>query len=147
MRVFLGSSSSPSSLQELRKIAMIVENEGIEPYPWNKPGTFPLGRYMLDSLKEISKQVDAAILIFNEDDPVWYRNDIILQPRANVLIEYGIFVNAVGRERTIICRRGKADIASDLQGLIYCDLNKEYRAETEIIAWLQSLKKIKWLKS
>jgi len=88
---------------------------------------------MLDSIKEISRQVDAEILIFNEDDPVWYRSDIFLRPRANVLIDYGFFVNALGRERTIICRKGKADIASDLQVLIYCDLNKEYRAEIEII--------------
>ncbi|AIQ51885.1 nucleotide-binding protein [Paenibacillus sp. FSL R7-0331] len=143
MRVFLGSSSSQDSMRYLRNVAMLIESENVTPYPWNRTGVFPLGGYMLDTLINISKQVDAAILIFNEDDPVWYRNDIILQPKANVLIEYGIFVAALGKERTIICRKGSSVIASDLQGLIYCDLDKEYKAENEIIAWLQSINKVK----
>lgn len=133
MRVFLGSSSSHDSMKTLRNVAMLVESENSVPCPWNR-NVFPLGTYVLDSLINVSKQVDAAILIFNEDDTFWYRNDIILQPKANVLIEYGIFVATLGRERTIICRKGNSNIASDLQGLIYCDLDKEFKAENEIIA-------------
>ncbi|MEQ7052896.1 nucleotide-binding protein [Paenibacillaceae sp. P-4] len=143
MEIFLGSSSSAESLNDLRKIAILIESEGKTPYAWNKAGVFPLGNYMLDSLIEISKRVEAAILIFNEDDPIWYRNDWVLQPRANVLIEYGIFVAALGKERTIICRRGNSHVASDLQGLIYCDLDKEYRAENEILEWLRFINKRK----
>lgn len=142
MRVFIGSSSSQDSMRTLRNVAMLIESENAVPCPWNR-SVFPLGSYVLDNLINISKQVDAAILIFNEDDPVWYRDDIILQPKANVLIEYGIFVAALGRERTIICKKGKSNIATDLQGLIYCDLDKEYKAENEIITWLQSINKVK----
>lgn len=28
---------------------------------------------------------------------------------------------------------------SDIQGLIYCSLDKEFRAESEIVMWLRSL--------
>lgn len=70
MRVFLGSSSSQDSMRTLRNVAMLIEAENAIPCPWNR-SVFPLGTYVLDSLINISKHVDAAILIFNEDDTFW----------------------------------------------------------------------------
>jgi predicted nucleotide-binding protein len=139
MKIFIGSSNSQQSLTDLREVAMIIEEESHEPLPWNKRGLFPLGNYALDSLRDISLNVDAAILIFNEDDKVWYRNDYALQPRDNVVLEFGIFFSQLGRGRTIICRRGLAKIPSDLNGIMYCNLNKEFKAQAVLIEWLQSL--------
>lgn len=96
MKVFLGSSGSAESLDDLRKIAILIEEEGHTPVSWKKEGLFPLGNYMLDSLIEISKQVNAAVLIFNEDDPVWYRNEYVKQPRDNVSMEYTLFAATLG---------------------------------------------------
>lgn len=115
---------------------MLIEEEGHEPLPWNKAGLFPLGHYMLDSLRDISLKVDAAILIFNVDDKAWYRNDFILKPKDNVVLEYGLFLQSLGREKTIICQRG-VKATSDLNGVIYCNLNKEYRAQSELVEWLR----------
>ncbi|KPV61046.1 hypothetical protein QJ48_02140 [Paenibacillus sp. A3] len=135
MKVFIGSSLESSD--ELRKIAMLIEEAGYTPFPWNKAGVFLLGKYMLESLRDISMKVDAAILIFNEDDKVWYRNDYVLAPRDNVVLEYGFLLSILGKEKTIICRKGTTKIASDLSGIIYCDLNKEYRAQIELLEWLR----------
>ncbi|MCD9020211.1 nucleotide-binding protein [Cohnella silvisoli] len=131
MKVFIGSSVE--SLKDLRMIARLIEEEGHEPIPWNKPGIFPLGNYLFESLVEVGSQIDAAILIFNEDDQLWYRGDGTKQPRDNVLIEYGFFAGKLGTKRTIICRRGFPKMATDLNGLIYCDLNKEFKAQDEIL--------------
>lgn len=139
MNIFLGSSSSIKSLDDLREIAMQIEDEGHTPIPWNKAGVFPLGNYVAESLRNICKQVDAAILIFHEDDLVWYRNDYALKPRDNVVYEYGLFEGHLGPKRTIICRRGKPKIPSDLQGIIYCDLDKKYRAQLELLEWMRFL--------
>lgn len=139
MKLFIGSSNSKQSLADLRQIAMLIEEENHEPICWNKAGVFPLGNYVLDTLRDISMNVDAAILIFNEDDKVWYRNDYALQPRDNVVLEYGIFFSQLGRDRTIICRRGEAKIPSDLDGIVYCNLDKEFKAQAALIEWLQSL--------
>jgi predicted nucleotide-binding protein len=135
MKVFIGSSSE--SLEEVRMVAEWIEEEGHEPIPWNKSGVFPLGHYVLDSLRQVGKNVDAAILIFSEDDPIWYRGDTSLQPRDNVLIEYGLFFMELGPKRTIICRKGMSKIASDLKGLIFCNLDKRYKAQNSIIQWLK----------
>ena len=67
--------------------------------------------------------VDAAVLIFSEDDQVWYRGDLGSQPRDNVLIEYGLFLGRLGQPRVIFCVRGKPRIAQDLQGITFCNLS------------------------
>lgn len=135
MKVFIGSSAE--SQKDLRTVARWIEEEGHEPVPWNKPGVFPLGTYVFESLRDIKRQVDAAILIFNEDDHVWYRRDAMKQPRDNVLTEYGLFAGELGTKKTIICRRGNPKVPSDLNGLIHCNLDKEFRAQDEIIEWLK----------
>lgn len=146
MNIFIGSSSSTQSLDDLRRIAMIIEQEGHIPYPWNKSGVFPLGKYITESLRDLCKKVDAAILIFNEDDPVWYRNDYAWQPRDNVVYEYGLLQGHLGSEKTIICRRGLPKLASDLNGIIYCNLDKEFAAEHELVEWMRYISSMPALK-
>ncbi|WP_218061447.1 TIR domain-containing protein [Paenibacillus kribbensis] len=137
--IFLGSANTPSALDDLRKIAELIEEVGHGVVPWTSPGVFPLGNHMSESLDNICKHVDAAILIFSEDNQVLFGNEFNLHPKPNVLYEYGLFKGHLGLDRTIICRRGSSSIPSDLSGVIYCNLDREYRAERELLAWLRRL--------
>ncbi|WP_413407612.1 TIR domain-containing protein [Paenibacillus amylolyticus] len=139
VKIFLGSADNPSALDDLRKIAALIEHVGHFVIPWNSPGVFPLGKHMSDSLDNICKQVDAAILIFGEEHQVLFGNEFSLHPKPNLLYEYGLFKGYLGLERTIICRRGSSSIPSDLAGVIYCNLDKEFKAERELLAWLRLL--------
>ena len=139
VRVFLGSANTTSALDDLRKIAMLIEEVGHDAIPWYSPGVFPLGNHMDESLHKVCKLVDAAILIFSEDSHVLFDNEFSLHPKSNVLYEYGLFKGNLGAERTIICRRGSSTIPSDLSGVIYCNLDKQYKAERELLAWLRLL--------
>ncbi|HEX5483746.1 MAG TPA: TIR domain-containing protein [Terriglobia bacterium] len=141
MKVFLGSSSE--SLDHLGEIAMWLESSGIEPVPWNLPTLFLPGDNTLQKLIEISKQVDAAVFVFAEDDKVWYRADTFTQPRDNVLLEYGLFVGALGPKRAIICRRGRPRAATDLQGTNWVDSSpgstQKAQAQAQLKAWVQEI--------
>ena len=139
MKVFLGSSSE--SLDHLAEIAMWLEEANLEPVPWNLPTLFLPGENTFLKLIEISKSVDAAVFVFAEDDRVWYRADTVNQPRDNVLLEYGLFVGALGPKRAIICRRGKAKAATDLQGINWIDSSpcSLQRARVQLKAWAQEL--------
>jgi predicted nucleotide-binding protein len=109
VKVFIGSSSE--SVDHMSEIAMWLEEEKVEPVPWNLPTLFLPGDNTFLNLIEISRSVDGAIFIFAEDDLVWYRADTVAQPRDNVLLEYGLFVGALGPKRAIICRRGRPKAA------------------------------------
>jgi hypothetical protein len=139
MKVFLGSSTE--SLDHLGEIAMWLEQSNLEPVPWNSPTLFLPGENTFLKLIEISKTVDAAVFIFAEDDKVWYRADTVSQPRDNVLLEYGLFVGALGPKRAIICRSGKPKAATDLQGITWIDTSPGFiqRAQVQLKAWAQEL--------
>lgn len=137
LKVFIAGSSESS--EELMFLARLIEEEGHEPLPWSKAGLFPLGNYVFEALQQVSREVDAALFVFNEDDRVWYRSDMTQQPRDNVLIEYGLFAGSLGIKNTIICYKGNPKIASDLKGVMLCDLNKPYKAQTELKQWLKRL--------
>jgi hypothetical protein len=141
MKVFLASSKE--SLDDVRKIASWVEDEGHSPLPWNAPEAFLAGEYTMAKLVEISEEVDAAIFIFAEDDKVWYRGILLQQPRDNVLIEYGLFAGALGAERAIICRKGQAKNPGDLEGIIHIDISPGniHSARERISHWLRNLEK------
>lgn len=139
MRVFLGSSSESSSL--LLTIAGWIENAGHTPVRWSDPGVFPPGQYTFSALRQQARQMDAAIFVFAEDDRVWYRTDQVMQPRDNVLIEFGLFSAALGDGRVVICRSGNPKPASDISGVTYVQLadSSIVRAERDIIEWLTRL--------
>lgn len=139
MIVFLASSIE--ALDELHEVASWIEEAGHNPLPWDSHTLFLPGENTFEKLIEISKQVDAAIFIFSEDDSVWYRTDTFSQPRDNVLIEYGLFAGALGQKRAAICRRGKPKTATDLRGIVVIDITdgKKQGARIRLGLWLKNL--------
>ena len=139
MQVFVGSSTEAKKVLHL--LSAWIQQEGHTPIPWDQPGLFPPGEPMLQRLIRLAREVDAAIMIFNEDDMVWYRGDGVRQPRDNVLVEYGLFASMLGPKHAIACVNGAPRLAADFQGLNYINISPSYRATArlELAAWLQSV--------
>lgn len=115
MNVFIGSSEE--SIPIMDELALMIEAAGHVPMKWNEPGVFPPGESTIETICRLARRVGAAVLVFAGDDKVWYRGDPTVQPRDNVLVEYGLFVGTLGRTRAIVCASGDARIASDIAGL------------------------------
>lgn len=137
MRIFIASSKE--SLDIAKKIASIIENLGHTPILWNEPGLFVPGQYTLESLEKISQNVNAAIIVFSEDDKTWYRKEKVSTVRDNVLIEYGLFMGVLNRERVIVCKCGTPKIASDLLGINSIVFDKVYTSEIDIKTWIDHI--------
>ena len=140
MKIFLGSSKE--SLSFLNEISIVVEDNGLIPLRWDDVSTFPPGEFTLETLLKKTRQVHGAIFLFSEDDKTWYRNELQMTPRDNLLIEYGLFAGILGRERAIIIVDGNPKTASDLHGLNTIQLNHgKERAKAALRSWCQSLTK------
>jgi hypothetical protein len=139
VKIFIGSSSEAQ--EELELIASWIEADGHEPFPWDDLRVFTPGSYTFSNLTRIAREVDAAVFIFSEDDRVWYRNDTAMQPRDNVMIEYGLFLGTLGEGRVIFCRKGKPKPATDVLGVVYVDITegRQNAAKRKIRAWLKTL--------
>lgn len=122
-------------------VASVLQELGHNPLRWDEPGRFLPGIHTLGRLIEISHSVDAAIFIFSEDDKIWYRGDALLQPRDNVLLEYGLFLGVLGPNKAIICRHRSPKNPVDLHGVTFLDVTEDRRnrARLEIREWLKNL--------
>lgn len=143
MKVFLGSSQEAVKRGTLSEISVWIEQKDHTPVPWNKPGLFLPGKYILERIIEISKKVDAAVFIFGEDDKIWYRGDSTTQARDNVMIEYGLFAGILGKDKVVICVDGRPRTPSDLSGIIVIDVTEGKRSQAEVAthAWLNEIQK------
>src|SRR4029078_11347091 len=75
--------------------------------------------YPLDSLLEVAARVDFAVLIASPDDVVISRVAETPSARDNVFLEFGLFVGALGRQRTYLLATGdpKLKLPTDVLGL------------------------------
>lgn len=116
-RIFIGSSTE--GLDVAKYIQLELEHKA-ECTVWSQ-GNFGLSGGTLESLIQVSKHMQFAVLVLTPDDLVHKRETIKRGPRDNVLFELGFFMGALGRERTFIvyCRdeQEKMDLPTDLAGI------------------------------
>lgn len=90
----------------------------IEVTIWNH-GLFAAGQVTWSELVKLATKFDFALFIFSGDDKLTSRKKKSLAIRDNVLIEYGLFVGALGQSRVFFMynRDAPPKIASDLAGV------------------------------
>lgn len=137
MKVFVGSASESKATVEW--IAALISESGHEVLPWYDARAFPAGKITLHRLIEISTEVDAAVFVFSEDDTTLSRGIKHLQPRDNVVLEFGLFAGVLGPERAIICAAGEPKLPVDAAGVTVINVSKQYAATPRLNEWLKSL--------
>jgi CRP/FNR family cyclic AMP-dependent transcriptional regulator len=127
--VFIGSSSE--GLAEANALMA-----GLPAYPtlevkvWDM-GTFRPSRSTLESLATEAANCDFAILVLGADDIEISRGSKSAVPRDNVIFELGLFMGALGRERTFFVHHKTARY-SLLSRIRDCLLGKADRAGVRI---------------
>src|SRR6185436_17366033 len=113
--VFVGSSSE--GLHIAKGIQVLLDHVCAVKI-WSQ-GVFGLGEGSLESLVKHLDKFDFAILVMTPDDMTESRGETKQSPRDNVLLELGIFIGGLGRERTfaIYDRSTELKIPSDLAGV------------------------------
>lgn len=114
--IFIGSSAEmlpiASALQSSFKYDTINVNV------WTS-GVFHPGANTIDDLVMSAQVSDFAVLVLGQDDVVEFRGTRTYAPRDNVIFELGLFVGAIGKERTFILKEAKLDLKlpSDILGV------------------------------
>ena len=115
-RVFIGSSSE--SLPAAYVLQQQLQGDA-SVNVWNQ-GVFGISQYTLDELLRATRDYDFAIFVFAADDTIKFRGRRHLVARDNVLLEMGLFVGRIGRERTFMVQqraREPLHLPSDLHGI------------------------------
>jgi predicted nucleotide-binding protein len=113
--VFIGSSTEGLQIAKQLQVGL---SRVARCKLWTQ-GVFGLTQGTLESLIETAKSSDFAILVMTPDDLITKRAKKANIPRDNVIFELGLFMGALGRDRTFIVhsRDDSIDLPSDLAGI------------------------------
>jgi CRP/FNR family cyclic AMP-dependent transcriptional regulator len=115
-QLFIGSSKECLSLAN--EIESGLSRERIVVTVWSK-GVFSASDFSMESLARVVDSTDFAVLILGADDTVICRKKETAAPRDNVVFELGLFMGAIGRQRTFLLVPRSIDIKipTDLLGI------------------------------
>ena len=115
-RLFVGSSKE--SLLVANEIKAGLANDRILVTVWTT-GVFTASDFSMESLTRIADNTDFAVLVLGADDVVISREKETPAPRDNVVFELGLFMGAIGRQRTflLVPRNIEVKIPTDLFGI------------------------------
>ncbi|WP_419580860.1 TIR domain-containing protein [Stieleria magnilauensis] len=113
--MFIGSSSE--GLEVAEAIQQNLDYH-CEVTIWSQ-GVFGLSRGTLESLVERLDDFDFAALVIRPDDVITVRGETTESPRDNVLLELGLCIGALGRDRTFMVydRENAPKLPTDLAGV------------------------------
>lgn len=114
-KVFIGSSSEGL---KIAKTLQVLLGRVAKCTIWTQ-GVFGLSQVTLESLIQATKKSEFAILVLTPDDLTTKRRKKKYMPRDNVVFELGLFMGALGRDKTFLVHsRDKApDLPTDLAGV------------------------------
>ena len=115
-KVFIGSSSE--GLEVARQVQVALQDQTIEVIIWDQ-GVFEPGKSYLTALLDATESFDFAVLVLTSDDIVVSRGHEHDAPRDNALIELGLFLGSIGRQRSFFMydKSSPPKMASDLAGI------------------------------
>lgn len=115
--LFIGSSSE--GLDLARNLQAELEALAICSVTRWDANVFEPSGYALDSLLEAAAATDFAVLVASPDDVTVSRDVSAASVRDNIILEFGLFVGAIGRKRTYLLAsaEGEIKLPSDILGL------------------------------
>jgi predicted nucleotide-binding protein len=128
-KVFIGSSTAALAAARAVKSELSALADA---FVWDED-VFGLSHGTLESLVNALDRFDFAVLIFTPDDPLIHEGQPTFKPRDNVLIEFGLFTGALGRNRTFAMRpfHQSLRIPTDLAGVMVARLEPSTSNQSE----------------
>jgi CRP/FNR family cyclic AMP-dependent transcriptional regulator len=118
-KIFVGSSSEAIAIA--RAIQSAFQHDDYKVRVWTDQ-VFGAGNATIEDLEYEVRSSDFAIMVISPDDRVISRQGDSEAPRDNVIFELGLFMGALGRQRTFLATPRRKDakdikIPSDLLGI------------------------------
>lgn len=129
-RLFLGSSSE--GLDVARSLQVEI-GDLCEFERWDHNVFEPSG-YTLDSLLSIANSVDFAVLVATPDDTTVSRGIEKPSARDNIVLEFGLFTGALGRNRTYLLATGELKLPTDVLGLTRLPYHRQENLRAAVTA-------------
>jgi hypothetical protein len=119
-------ASSGRTLELAKQLRAQLNADYCEPELWTEVSQRKMGHFILNVLKEATREYDFAVIILSKDDVmVTNKGDTgeareKRKARDNCVFEAGLFIGATGETRCLLLSSvEETDLPSDLRGIIY----------------------------
>lgn len=122
-KIFVVHGHDTTALEQLE---LVLRRLGLDPYILqNNDGE---SKTLIEALEQrIYKEAAFGIVLLTPDDYGYPKNktDEDRQPRArqNVILELGMVLASLGRERMVLLKKGALEMPTDVSGIIYLEFN------------------------
>nr|QNO43771.1 hypothetical protein ADHKEFEC_00003 [Methanosarcinales archaeon ANME-2c ERB4]QNO43874.1 hypothetical protein HNHCPBFK_00004 [Methanosarcinales archaeon ANME-2c ERB4] len=109
--------------EEKEKVSRFIENVGLEAIVLHEQ---PNEGLTVVEKFELHSDVTFAVILLTPDDMVYntdYPENMSPRARQNVVLELGYFLCKLGRSRVCVLRKGDVENPSDIQGILYIELD------------------------
>jgi hypothetical protein len=127
INIFIGGTTEGLKFADTFKIA--IEKTGKVLCTIWTADTFQFNESFLNSLTKASITYDFGVFIASADDLAFIREKVEEIPRDNVLFEYGLFLGAMGSNRTFLIQEDGCKIPTDLQGYSTPIFKKDFTSD------------------
>lgn len=105
-----------------QEVARVIERQDLQPIILNEQTN--QGRTIIEKIEHYS-DVQAAVCLFTSDDEGKSNEEEEYNNRArqNVVFETGYFLGKLGRNRLVIIADNHLELPSDMQGVVYTNIN------------------------
>jgi predicted nucleotide-binding protein len=114
----------------LEQLELVLRRLGLDPYILqNNDGE---SKTLIEALEQqIYKEAAFGIILMTPDDYGYpkAKTDADRQPRArqNVILEMGMVLASLGRERMVLLKKGALEMPTDVNGVIYLEFNEHVK--------------------
>lgn len=112
-------------------VASFLTQVGLEPIVLHAQPS--MGRHLLTKFIEEAELVTFAVILMTDDDVGALKGfDLTPRARQNVILELGYFLSHLGQARICALITPGLDTPSDFDGIVYIEMDKEERWQTEL---------------
>ena len=113
-KIFLGSSRGGLPIAEKVKIHLSSISEC---FIWSEPGIWEPNRSTFDNLIKTSNYFDFGVFIATADDLTETKNNLVIEPRDNVILEMALFLGTMGYHKSFLLVEEGVKLPSDFDGI------------------------------
>ncbi|NNM84189.1 MAG: cyclic nucleotide-binding domain-containing protein [Phycisphaerales bacterium] len=127
--VFIGSSTEGLDVAE--GVRSFFSRRECVPKLWSE-GVFECSQTTIESLTGLARECDFAILVLTADDMTVSRRRERPAPRDNIVFELGLFMGAIGRDRTYVLAQDNPAlrVPSDLLGVTRLHFSRDSKRKS-----------------
>jgi len=113
-KIFIGSSSGGVAIAE--KVKRSLSSTG-DCFVWNEPNVWEPNKSTFENLLRMVSNFDFGVFVATADDLTLTNDNIVIEPRDNVILEMALFCGAMGRDKSFLLVEEGVKLPSDFNGI------------------------------